>query len=283
MFDRLNPLIYFVAILPVSLIALALGYRYAARFAKNASDKEGWAWGLGQAAIFGLITLILAFSYSRAAERFEARSELVVSESNAIGTAYLKAGFLPAAEATRFRSILIAYTRRRLDAYASVGDVGAERRAIDNGKTSQNQLWLISANAARRDSRPAFVDLTRSVIDVMDAAEQQEAAFNNHVPGVILGIVVFSTLIGALLFGLTLGRASHPNALLAVIFCLLFSATVYTILDLDHPQGGFIGVDVSPLQATLSDMTRYSAILHNSNVSQSYGTKPRPMSSQPSR
>lgn len=283
MFDRPNPLIYLVGVLPISLVAVALGYRYAARYGKSVNDKEGWAWGLGQAAIFALITLILAFSYSRAAERFEARSELVVSESNAIGTAYLRAGFLPTAQATRFRAILIAYTRRRLDAYASVSDIGAERRAIANGKTLQGQMWVISLSAARRDTRTALLDLTRSVIEVMDVAEEQSAAFNNHVPAVILGIVVLSTLIGAFLFGLTLGRASHPNVLLAAIFCLLFAATVYTILDLDHPQGGFIGVDVSPLQATLSDMARDSAIAHNSNVSQSYGTKPRPSSSQPAR
>jgi hypothetical protein len=42
---------------------------------------------------------------------------------------------------------------------------------------------------------------------------------------------------------------------MAIIFCLLFAATDFTIIDLDHPQGGFIGVDVAPLRAIFDDMT----------------------------
>ena len=50
--------------------------------------------------------------------------------------------------------------------------------------------------------------------------------------------------------------------MLAVIFCALFAATVFTIIDLDHPQGGFVSVDIAPLQAALDDMTRRSKLSH---------------------
>jgi hypothetical protein len=53
---------------------------------------------------------------------------------------------------------------------------------------------------------------------------------------------------------MTFGRARSPHAILSTIFCLLFAATVFTIIDLDHPQGGLIGVDVAPLQSILSEM-----------------------------
>lgn len=114
----------------------------------------------------------------------------------------------------------------------------------------------MAASTARRDPRsPFFVDLTRSVIDLIGVAEEQEAALNNHVPLVVIAIVIMSTLVGAFLLGMTFGRVESPNVLLGAIFCLLFAATVFTILDLDHPQGGFIALDVAPLQATLDDMT----------------------------
>jgi hypothetical protein len=55
---------------------------------------------------------------------------------------------------------------------------------------------------------------------------------------------------------LTFGRAKSPHPILSAIFCVLFAATVFTIIDLDHPQGGLISVDIAPLQATLGDMSR---------------------------
>jgi hypothetical protein len=260
MFDALtsrpDPIVYFIAVLPLSLAALALGYLYASRYGKPHDEKAGWAFGLGQGAIFGLIALILGFSFSFAAGRFEARRSLVVSEADAIRTAYLRAGFLPPAKTDRFRSILIAYTRTRLETYDDVANARAERQAVDAGKDLQGRLWAMASSAARRDPRsPFYMDLTRSVIETIGVSEQQAAALNNHVPRAIIGIILLCTVVGALLLGLTFGRAKAPNALLSALFCLLFAATVFTIIDLDHPQGGFIHVDIAPLQSTLDDMT----------------------------
>jgi hypothetical protein len=168
----------------------------------------------------------------------------------------LRASFLPAAKAARFRKILIQYTRTRLEAYAQVSDIRAEQRSIDKGEDFQNQLWTMAAGASRRDPRSPFLaDLTRSVIETITVSRQQEAALNNHVPRAILGLIFLCTLIGALLLGVTFGRAKAPNALLSAIFCLLFAATFFTIIDLDHPQGGFIGVDITPLRTTLDEMS----------------------------
>ena len=198
--ERPDPILYFIGIFPLLLIALALGYLYSLRYSRAEDDKAGWAFGLGQAAIFGLIALILGFSFSFAAGRFEAR------------------------------------------------------RALENGRILQGKRWGIASRSARRD--PYYLDLSRSVIDTIAVADQQEAALNNHVPRAIIGIILLCTLVGAFLLGLTFGRAKAPNALLSALFCLLFAATVFTIIDLDHPQGGFIGVDVAPLQWILDDMTK---------------------------
>jgi hypothetical protein len=253
--NRPNPLLYFVVVFPLTLLMLYLGYRFAAR--RSTGEDAGWAFGLGQAAIFGLIALILGFSFSFAAGRYEARRALVVTEAEAIRTAFLRAGFLPAASAAEFRSTLVDYTRARLQTYDEVGDMRAEQRLLLHGDGLQGHLWAIASSAAHRDPRnPFYVDLSRSVIDVIDVSEQQEAALSNHVPRAVIGLILLSTLAGALLFGLTFGRAKSPHAILAVTFCFLFASTVFTIIDLDHPQGGFINVDIAPLKATLYDMTQ---------------------------
>lgn len=258
MLDRPDPIIYFIVVLPLSLAAVAAGYRYAARWGQSKGEQDIWAFGLGQASIFGLIALILGFSFSFAAQRYEARRALVVNEADAITTAYLQGGFLPGAQAKRFRELLVAYTQTRLNTYAAVSDANAERRLTVTGKTLQARLWASASSAALRNPRnPFLLDLTTSVVEILDLSEQQAAALNNHVPRAIIGIDVLCTTFGAFLLGMTFGRAKSPHVVLACMFCLLFASTVFTIIDLDHPQGGLISVDVAPLQTALDDMAHY--------------------------
>ena len=102
--------------------------------ARLQGEKAEWAFGLGQAAVFGLIALILGFSFSFAAQRFEERRALVVSEADAIRTAYLRAGFLlqrayGSIPPTPYR----IHDARGWQRMPRSADIRAERRSIANG------------------------------------------------------------------------------------------------------------------------------------------------------
>lgn len=249
----------FVALFPVSLAALAATYALTVRRrGDDAVDGPAEAaFGLGQAAIFGLIALILGFSFAFAAERFEARRELVVSETVAVGRAYQAADFLPAAQRTTFRQILVAYTRTRLDLLANEPLGAADDAAAARSDALRERLWSIAVAAARNDPHDLLTrELTAAVDETGDVSEEQGAALANHVPGAILALVVFATLAGAVLLGLTFGRARSPNAVLSTVFCLLCAATVFTIVDLDDGSQGFIRLDTTPLRNALDAMSR---------------------------
>jgi hypothetical protein len=65
--------------------------------ASLARDPDGLAKGTGaaEAAVFGLMGLLIAFTFSGAASRFEDRRHLITTEVNAISTAYLRIDLLP--------------------------------------------------------------------------------------------------------------------------------------------------------------------------------------------
>lgn len=259
-FTRLpDPLILLLFVFPASLFALGFGYWITVRFHKEDTDKAEGAFGLGQGAIFGLIALILGFSFSFAADRFEARRSLVVSEASAIGTTYLRSDFLPAIQGRAFRKLLLTYTARRLNTYELVIDAhtksGAVAGVVDESVKLQDQMWETAAAASK--SAPGSLplnSLAASVNAMIDVSQQQAAALNNHVPFTILGFVLLCTIVGAMLLGLTFGRAKTPHVPLSIIFCVLFVSTVFTILDLDNARGGLIHLDLGPLEATLRDM-----------------------------
>ena len=80
-------------------------------------------------AILTLLGLIIGFSFSMAISRYDQRKNLEEAEANAIGTAYVRADFLPAADAARVHSLLGEYTDQRIAFYSTRDD--RQLRQID--------------------------------------------------------------------------------------------------------------------------------------------------------
>ena len=87
--------------LVVTEVGRRIGVAHVAR------DPEGLPKGVGaaEAAVFALLGLLLAFSFSGAASRFEARRHLITTKTNAIGTAYLRIDMLPKDAQLRLREM----------------------------------------------------------------------------------------------------------------------------------------------------------------------------------
>lgn len=248
-------LFFLVVVLVLSLLALWGGYAYAARARDATSDRDENAFGLGQTAIFGLIVLILAFSFSFAAERFEARRALVVQEADAVGSAYAHMDFLPTVRRAIEQKLMHDYAAARVGALSETTYNWDDGPNTEKARTIHERLWAMAAADVRSDPHSvAYLSLAETVDKMGDISNFQTAAINNHVPPPILGIVVLCTFVGAGLLGLTFGRVKSPNRALSLIFCVIFAATVFTIVDLDHPKGGLLKIDVAPMQNVLDDM-----------------------------
>lgn len=242
---------------PISLAVLAATYVLTLWLRKDKHDDEFAedAFGLGQASIVGLIALILGFSFAFAAERYEIRRALVVDESVVAGRTYARADVLPLSERTQFRGALRDYLGARLDVYDFVTKPVEEDKDRAHSQALFANLWTIALGAARHDPRDLLTAaLAADTVELNDVADRQAAALDNHVPAAIIGLDLLSTIAGAALLGLTFGRAKSPNAVLSVIFCLLCTATVFSILDLDNGKRGFIRLETAPLQDAINNM-----------------------------
>ena len=67
-------------------------------------------------ASLGLVALMMAFTFNLAASRHDNRRTLVLSEANAVGTTFLRAGLLPEPESSKIRRTLREYVQVRLKA-----------------------------------------------------------------------------------------------------------------------------------------------------------------------
>jgi hypothetical protein len=163
------------AVLFAILLGLVeLGRRRGRR--RIAADPERAGVGVVEGALFTLLGLLIAFTFSGAASRFDWRRDLVVREANAIGTAYLRLDLLPAEVQPALRAKFREYLRARLDAYRAMPDQVAAGRALARASTLQDEIWSLAVAGARPEpaSRLVVLPALNEMFDIMTTAGRGE-------------------------------------------------------------------------------------------------------------
>lgn len=224
----------------------ALAMLEAGRSVARRRRRAGLDIGTGGAiegAVFALFGLLVAFTFSGAASRFEDRRGLVNDEANAIGTAWLRVDLLPAETQPAIRDEMRRYLDDRLRAYDNVTNLQEAYRHITESEKRQGEIWRLAIAACRSDSSPATTSLMVPALnEAFDLAATRLAATWNHPPTVIFILLVALALVCSFLAGHGMST-DNPNRIYAVGFALVIALVVYVILDLEFPRLGFIRMD----------------------------------------
>ncbi len=192
-----------------------------------------------QAAILTLLGLLLGFTLSMALSRIELRKQMVVEESNAIGTAYLRTQLLPEPEKTEISKLLRQYVDVRLEA-ARTGNL---RDAITKSEKLHDQLWYQAVAVGKKAPQPFPTGLfIQSLNEVIDIHSKRLRAALDHVPASIL-FLLFTVAIfgmGAIGYGCSLANGHFIISRLAM--AVLIAMVMLAIIDLDQPGRGVIRV-----------------------------------------
>lgn len=204
--------------------------------------------GLGviDGAVFGLMGLLLAFSFSGAEARFEVRRQLIVQETNAIGTAYLRVDLLPEALQPQVRQDFRDYVDSRLTFYKEVtGDRAQTMKNLARSNELQKKVWTDTVAAAKQTGSPAVLSLVVSSLnDMIDITTIRLVALLTHPPLLIYATLVVLALSSALIAGFGMGESGRKRPLLhTLVYAVALAATVYTIVDLEFPRVGVVRVD----------------------------------------
>jgi hypothetical protein len=105
----------------------------------------------------------------------------------------------------------------------------------------QDEIWKLAETAVSRDSRPQVATLVLPALNEMfDLGASRYAAARFHISLVILGFLIFLSMLASLLAGYAMGSAKRRNWLHMVLFALLISLTLYVIFDFEYPRRGII-------------------------------------------
>jgi len=227
------------------LLLLEIGRRIGTR--RRAQDPEGAAAGTGpiDGAIFALLGLLLAFTFAGAASRFDERRALIVEETNAIGTAYLRLDVLPASAQPPLRDLFRRYLDTRLEVYRKLPDMPAVLAELNRANQLQGEIWSQAVAVGRMEGAPptATMLLLPALNQMIDITTTRTMATKTHPPVTVFVMLFGVALASALLAGYEMAGGQSRNWLHMLGFAAVLAVAVYIILDMEFPRLGFIRVD----------------------------------------
>jgi hypothetical protein len=244
-------LLIFSVVLGATVLGIIAGRRLRAH-----ADALREPVGVVQAALLGLVALILAFGLTMAVGRYDSRRAAVVDDANAIGTTYLRAQTLREPIRTRSLDLLRSYTDHSIALSHTVPATAAARAEIAEGARLQRSLWRLAGEAlsgSPQDSAPRlYVETLNEMIDLQTV---RVSALNNRVPPAVLMIEIVGAAIGLGLLALYLAILSR-GVVTVVLAAAFVSVLLLITFDLDRPVRGVVRVPDAPLVDVRASMDR---------------------------
>jgi hypothetical protein len=224
------------------LVCLEFGYRVGSRAGASEGDAHEGVRAI-EAAIFGLLGLLLGFAFAGAMSRLDARRQLIVREANAIGTAYSRLDVLPPSDQPELRRLFREYLESRFRAYDSIARLETSEGLIARGAQLQQEIWARATAASHVDQTQNTARVVLPAINEMiDVTTARTVALSTSLPTPILVLLVVVALLSALGGGYAMGTRRRRSLLHMFLYAAAVAITVDVVLDLDNPTSASFGL-----------------------------------------
>src|SRR5689334_18462307 len=136
-----SPVLYSLFLFFGMLILLEAGRRLGVMRRPKESDGERSNLGPIESAVFALFGLLMAFTFSGAASRFNEKRMLIGEEANTIETAYLRLHLLDTEAQPKLQELFRRYLDSRVETYRRLPDMEAAEAEMGRSKKIQEEIW----------------------------------------------------------------------------------------------------------------------------------------------
>ena len=229
-----------IIIFLVMIAAYWIGCRVSQRFKNYFID----GFGPVEGSLLGLLALLLAFTFSMSAARYETRRQIVLQEARFIGTAILRADLYEQLERDAFRADFKEYVEVRIASHDSGFDEEKVTQNLDLSTRISTRLW---DRAARLGRNPANFISSNQMIpalnNMIDIVTTRNVARHSTVPDAIIWVLFMLCAVSSFMIGINRKESKSSMLVVNTVFSLMISACVFLIIDLDRPKHGLITLD----------------------------------------
>ena len=254
LFDSLPIWAVYLGTVAVSLVAAEIGFRIGIWLQRRDPSSAGTPMtDIVVAGMLGLMAFLMAFSIAIVIDQHNGRKAMVVTEANAVGTAYLRASFLGEPDLTTSRNLLREYVEVRL---AAASDQTQQESAITRSEEIHGELWSIVEDNVRQGKESDITALyVESINEVINVHSLRLAAVNLRLPRLLRVVLFAATVLSFLLVGVANSADGKRDFAAILLFALAFVAVLMIMVDLDRPQEGLLTISQTALSDLLEQMT----------------------------
>jgi hypothetical protein len=201
--------------------------------------------GLGavDGAVFGLMGLLIAFTFTGAASRFDTRRSLITEHTNAIGTAWLRLDILAEPEEEKARDGFRRYVDTLFETTHSAGNPKQVTENLNQLAVIQDEIWATLMVAIKNDKTIPTQTILPPVNEMFDLSTSRLMASQQHPPLAVYIMLTVMVLVSAILAGYGMAKSERQSMPHLIGFAAIMSLSVYLTLDIEYPRIGLVRMD----------------------------------------
>jgi hypothetical protein len=245
MFNPLDyPILMFAVLLPAFWFAAWVGNSFAkGKQAAGEDDRDEFMFVLG--GTLTLLGLIIAFTFSMAVTRYDQRKDYEEQEANAIGTEYVRADLLSAADAPKVRALLKNYLDQRILQYTT-GNEQKRRQVEAQIAKLQTEMWSAVVSPSAGQLSPVTALTVVGMNDVLNSQGYTQAAWWNRIPAAAWALMIVISILCNFLVGY---GAHGRRPFMFLLLPLALSISLFLVAEIDSPRTGLIHVHPQNLES----------------------------------
>ena len=231
----------------IGILANQAGFWWGRRQNETGLKESTAHIGTAVSAILGLLSFMLGFTFSTTSSRFAERKGLVISQANAIGTSYLRAGLLPDKQKKTIRKLYAEYT----DILLKIPETENLEPLLDRRDNINLLLWEQAVSLEDEDIPPAIQSLfITSVNQIFDLTEERKTvALVFRIPDALWSALLLLNVMSMFAYGFQKGingiRKSFGFPFLPVAYAIV----IVLIADMDSTGFRRFKVSQEPLKS----------------------------------
>jgi hypothetical protein len=236
------------------VLSIEAGFALGRRRVRAMKDGEAPHVGGAVAATLGLLAFMLAFTFGSGTSRWDAKRTLVLDESNAIGTAYLRTDLLPEPQRSISQQLLMDYIDLRLVVANNHTEELEDKKVKNLSRYAQNiaaiireskalhsQLWGQATSAAQQQPSPLTALYVGALNDVIDLHQKRVTVSMQQRMPMVFWVTLYSLAVLSMgLAGYDAGASRSARSGSSLIVALAFSSVLLLVVALDRPQSSSV-------------------------------------------
>jgi hypothetical protein len=252
-----------VWLVPLYAALLAAAVMFGRRLARREEGKLGapreCRVGPFERSVGAMVAFLIGFTFAMSGSNFRDAQASLHRESDGVAEAQRWGRMLPEADRRWLLDNLRAYTDL-LIRYDNTPTRGPQAEAADRAiRSEQSKLWhgLVARRNGAGD-RGSYESCLRAVNQFIQAYELRYALSRRRLPALVVVFMLGALLTIGFLVGYTSELKPRQFAVMASLFVLFISATVYLIWEVDRPSEGLITIsrrDLTDLAGRLQEQS----------------------------